>query len=45
MVTVDVVGLYPSIPHAGLEALRKRFIMDRIKIFLLMNLPKWQNLF
>ena len=23
MVTVDVVGLYPSIPHAGLEALRK----------------------
>ena len=46
MVTADIVGLYPSIPNdAGLEALKKGLIIERIKRFLLMNLLKWQNLF
>ena len=46
MVTADVVGLYPSIPHdAGLEVLRKALIIEKIKIFQLMTLPKWLNLF
>ena len=46
MVTADIVGLYPSIPNdAGLESLKKRLIIERIKRFLLMNLLKWQNLF
>ena len=46
MVTADIVGLCPSIPNdAGLEALKKGLIIERIKRFLLMNLLKWQNLF
>ena len=46
MVTTDLVGLHPSIPHdAGLEAIKKRLIIERRKRFLMMTLPKWQNLF
>ena len=37
MVTADVVSLYPSIHHdAGLEALKKRLIIEKIKRFQLM---------
>ena len=41
MVTADVVGLHPSIPHdAGPEVIRKALITERIKRFQLMTLPK-----
>ena len=46
LVTADVVGLYPSIPHqAGLEALREA--LDKMKTHKVPTgkLVKWQNLY
>ena len=46
MVTADVVGLYPSIPHdAGLEALRKALDNRENKKISTHHLAKWLNLF
>ena len=46
MVTADVVGLYPSIPHdAGLEALRKALDNRENKKISTHHLDKWLNLF
>ena len=46
MVTADVVGLYPTIPHdVGLEALRKTLDDQVNKKLVLRSSLKWQNLF
>ena len=46
MVTTDVVGLYPSIPHAdGLEALSAELENERIRVLLQRIFCKWLNLF
>ena len=46
MVTADVVGLYPTIPHdVGLEALRKTLGDQVNKKLVLRSSLKWQNLF
>ena len=46
LVTTDVVGLYPSIPHAdGLEALSTKLEEERIRVLLQRIFCKWLNLF
>ena len=46
LVTTDVVGLYPSIPHeAGLSDSEKLWIKELVKRYLLKILLKWKNLF
>ena len=46
LVTADVVGLNPSIPHeTGLSALREALDKRTCKNYLLKILLKWQNLF
>ena len=42
--TMDVVGLYPNIPHyEGLSALRKDLMKEIRKMYLLTLLLNWQN--
>ena len=46
LVTADVVGLYPSIPHdEGLEVLRKQLNAFNNKAIPTEDLGKWLNLF
>ena len=46
LVTADVVGLYPSIPHeAGLSARREALDKTTRKEIPMKILLKWQNLF
>ena len=45
LVTADVVGLYPNIPHeAGLKSLKEALDRRREKKYLQRILLKWQNL-
>ena len=46
LVTADVVGLYPSIPHdTGLQALHEKLEESRDKKIYLLTYLKWLNIY